>query len=193
LLVLSDEAYERLLFDGRTHQSISTRPGMEERTVVLHSFSKSYAMTGWRVGYAFGPEWVIGPMTKVVGTYTLCAPSVSQRAAVAALRLGSEIVDSMTEAFCARRDQIYKDLKQLPGVKVFKPAGTFYLFPDISEITGDSSQFAFDLLERQQVVVVPGDTFGSSGKGCIRIALTVNRELLSEAIKRIRAFIEGIS
>jgi len=193
LLVLSDEVYERLLFDGQIHESIRTRPGMNERTVVVHSFSKSFAMTGWRIGYAFGPEWVIGPMTKVVSSYTSCAPSVSQRAAVAALRLGSEIIDSMTEEFCARRDQVFEDLKQLPGVKVFKPAGTFYLFPDINKITGDSLKFALDLLEKQQVVVVPGDTFGPSGKGCVRIALTVNRELLTEAMKRIRAFIKDIS
>jgi len=112
---------------------------------------------------------------------------------VAALRLGSEIIDSMTEEFCARRDQVFEDLKQLPGVKVFKPAGTFYLFPDINKITGDSLKFALDLLEKQQVVVVPGDTFGPSGKGCVRIALTVNRELLTEAMKRIRAFIKDIS
>lgn len=193
LLVLSDEVYERLLFDGRTHESIWTRPGMKERTVVIHSFSKSFAMTGWRIGYAFGPEWLIGSMIKVVTSTTSCAPSVSQRAAVAALRLDPEVIDKMTEEFQRRRDLAYEVLKQIPGVRVHQPAGTFYIFPDISQITGDSRQFAFDLLEKEQIVVVPGETFGPSGKGCLRIALTVNQEILKQAIESIRRFIESIS
>jgi aminotransferase len=189
LLVLSDEVYERLLFDGLTHDSIWTRPGMRERTVVVHSFSKSFAMTGWRIGYAFGPEWIIESMVKVVSSWTSCAPSVSQRAALAALQLESTVIGSMVEEFRARRDLAYEGLNVLPGVRVHKPAGTFYIFPDISQITNDCVQFALHLLEREQVVVVPGETFGPSGRGCIRLALTVNQELLKEAIERIRRFI----
>ena len=193
LLVLSDEVYERLLFDGRTHESIWKRPGMRERTVVVHSFSKSFAMTGWRIGYAFGPEWLIESMIKVVSSTTSCAPSVSQRAALAALRLDAEVFDAMVEEFHVRRDQAYQVLEQLPGVRVHKPGGTFYMFPDISQITQDSRQFALDLLKEEQVVVVPGEAFGPSGKGCVRIALTVNQEVLKEAFERIRRFIRKIS
>jgi aminotransferase len=193
LLVLSDEVYERLLFDGRTHESIRTRPGMKERTIVVHSFSKSFAMTGWRVGYAFGPEWLIESMIKVVSSTTSCAPSVSQRAALAALRLDPQLIHAMIEEFCTRREQAYEALQQLPGVRVHKPGGTFYIFPDISQITRDSRQFALDLLKEQQVVVVPGEAFGPSGKGCLRIALTVNQELMKQALERIHRFIKNIS
>ena len=193
LLVLSDEVYERLLFDGRPHESIWTRPGMKERTVVVHSFSKSFAMTGWRIGYAFGPEWLIESMIKVVSSNTSCAPSISQRAALAALRMDARIVQAMVEEFCVRRDQAYETLKGIPGVRVHKPEGTFYIFPDISQITQDSRQFALDLLKEEQVVVVPGEAFGPSGKGCLRIALTVNQELLKQALESIERFIRKIS
>jgi len=193
LLVLSDEVYERLLFDRLKHESIRTRPGMEERTVVVHSFSKSFAMTGWRIGYAFGPEWLIESMIKVVSSTTSCAPSVSQRAALAALHLDPKIIDSMVEEFCRRRDYAYEILKTLPGVKVHKPKGAFYIFPNISQITHDSRQFALDLLEKKQVVVVPGEAFGPSGKGCVRIALTVKQEVLKEAFKRIQHFISTLA
>ena len=190
LLVLSDEVYDRLLFDGAAHESIRTRSGMRERTVVVHSLSKSFAMTGWRIGYAFGPEWIIESMIKVVSSCTSCAPSVSQRAAIAALRLDETIINTMVAEFRARRNQAYEALKDLNGVRVHKPAGTFYIFPDISLITNNSSQFALDLLKEEQVVVVPGETFGPSGKGCVRLALTVNRERLSMAMERIRRFIK---
>jgi aminotransferase len=193
LLVLSDEVYERLLFDGLTHESIRTRPGMEERTVVVHSFSKSFAMTGWRIGYAFGPEWLIESMIKVVSSTTSCAPSISQRAALAALRLDPKVINAMVEEFRRRRDHAYEILETLPGVKVHKPKGTFYIFPDISQITKDSRQFALELLDKEQVVVVPGESFGPSGKGCVRIALTVNQEVLKEAFKRIQHFISTLS
>ncbi|MBW2339859.1 MAG: pyridoxal phosphate-dependent aminotransferase [Deltaproteobacteria bacterium] len=193
LLVLSDEVYERLLFDGLTHDSIRTRPGMKERTVVVHSFSKSFAMTGWRIGYAFGPEWLIGSMIKVVSSTTSCAPSVSQRAGLAALQLHADVIDAMVEEFRVRRNQTYEALEELPGVKVHKPRGTFYIFPDISQITHDSRQFALDLLKEEQVVVIPGEAFGPAGKGCLRIAFTVKQEILKEALERIQRFIKKIS
>jgi len=159
LLVLSDEVYERHLFDGLTHESIRTRPGMRERTVVVHSF----------------------------------APSVSQRAALAALQFDPEGINTMVEEFRRRRDQAYEVLQGLPGVKVHRPKGTFYIFPNISQITQDSRQFALDLLDKEQIVVVPGEAFGPSGKGCLRIALTVNRETLKNALKRIQRFINNLS
>jgi aminotransferase len=190
LLVVSDEVYERQIFDGLAHESIRSRPGMDNRTVVVHSFSKSFAMTGWRIGYAFGPEWLIESMIKVVSSTTSCAPSVSQRAALAALRLDPKVVNTMVEEFQRRRDLAYEVLQKLPGVKVHKPKGTFYIFPDISQITHDSRQFALDLLDKEKVVVVPGEAFGPSGKGCVRMALTVNQDVLKEAFERIQRFIE---
>jgi aspartate/methionine/tyrosine aminotransferase len=165
----------------------------KERTVVVHSFSKSFAMTGWRIGYAFGPEWLIESMIKVVSSTTSCAPSVSQRAALAALRLDPKVVNAMVEEFQRRRDYAYEVLHKIPGVNVHKPKGTFYIFPDISQITQDSRQFALDLLDKEQVVVVPGEAFGPSGKGCLRIALTVNQKILKEAFKRIQRFIDTLS
>jgi aminotransferase len=191
LLVVSDEVYERLLFDGRAHESIWTRPGMQERTVVIHSLSKSFAMTGWRIGYAFGPEWIIESMVKVVASSTSCAPSISQRAALAALRLDARVIDAMVDEFRTRRDLAYAALKELAGVRVHEPAGTFYIFPDINEITSDSHQFALDLLKQEQVVVVPGEAFGPSGRGCVRLALTVSHQRLGEAIERIQRFIRS--
>lgn len=189
LLVVSDEVYDRLVFDGVGHESIVTRPGMRERTVVINSFSKSFAMTGWRIGYAYGPEWLIEPMTKVVSHCTSCTPSVSQRAALAALRMDEGSVRKMAAEFEARRDLLYEGVRRLPGVRVNKPAGAFYMFVDVSRITDDPYRFALDLLEEERVVVVPGFCFGPSGRGCIRLAYTVNGDMIAEALERMERFI----
>jgi aspartate/methionine/tyrosine aminotransferase len=164
---------------------------MRERTVVIQSFSKSFAMTGWRIGYAFGPQWIMESMVKVVASFTSCAPSISQRAALAALTLGRGIAEDMITEFQERRDLAYGILCSIPGVRVHKPAGSFYIFPDISQITLDGLSFAMDLLKAEQVVVVPGETFGPSGSGCVRLALTVNQERLMDAIERIGRFISA--
>lgn len=191
LLVVSDEVYDRLLFDGRTHESIVTRPGMLERTVVIGSFSKAFAMTGWRLGYAFGPPDVIEEMTKVVTYYTSCASSVSQRAGLAALRNSQKIAQEMLEEFQARRDLVYRALRSIPGVKVNQPGGAFYIFPSLESITTDSHEFAMELLKKEKVAVVPGEAFGPSCKACVRIAYTVRRELLSDAMERIARFVKA--
>jgi aspartate/methionine/tyrosine aminotransferase len=128
-------------------------------------------------------------MIKVVTSYTSCAPSISQRAALAALKLDGKFVDMMVDEFRARRDLAYEVLEGLPGVQVHRPAGTFYIFPDVSRIAKNSLQFALDLLQDEQVLVVPGQTFGSSGTGCLRLALTVNEGRLEEAFQRIQRFI----
>jgi aspartate/methionine/tyrosine aminotransferase len=190
LLVVSDEVYDRLIFDGLTHDSIIRRPGMKERTVVIGSFSKAFAMTGWRLGYAFGPGWLMKEMVKVVMFYTSCAPSVSQRAAVAALKQDPSVVEEMAEEFRLRRDLVYEGLGRIPGVRVHKPAGSFYIFPSIEEVTDDCQQFALDLLEQERVVVIPGRGFGPSGEGCVRIAYTVDRPRLAEAMERMARFID---
>jgi aminotransferase len=190
LLVVSDEVYDRLLFDGLQHDSIFARPGMRERTVVVGSFSKAFAMTGWRIGYAFGPAWLMKEMTKVVMFYTSCASSVSQRAALAALKQDPSVVEAMVEEFRLRRDLVYDALSRMPGVKVHSPAGSFYIFPSITTVARDAEQFALDFLEEERVVVIPGVAFGPSGQGCVRIAFTVERGLLAEAIGRLARFVE---
>lgn len=189
LLVVSDEVYDRLVFDGRRHESIITRPDMLDRTVVVNSFSKSYAMTGWRIGYAYGPRWIIDAMTKVVSHCTSCTPSVSQRAALAALHIDPAVIEDMARRFAARSDLLYEGLCRLPGFRVNKPAGSFYMFPDVSQLTDDTYRFALDLLQEERVAVVPGFPFGPSGVGCIRLACTVGRERIAEAVARIERFV----
>ncbi|MFW6054814.1 MAG: pyridoxal phosphate-dependent aminotransferase [Thermodesulfobacteriota bacterium] len=188
LLVLSDEVYERLSFQEKVNRSIRSFPGMEERTVVIHSFSKSFAMTGWRIGYAFGPEWLIKPMIKVVSYYTSCASSVSQRAALACLN-NQDLFFDMYDEFARRRDLICKRLAAMDQIKVSQAEGAFYVFPDISHYSRDSLSFALDLLDREQVVVVPGEAFGSDYSDCIRIAFTVNQGQLNEAMDRLQRFL----
>lgn len=193
LLVVSDEVYDRILYDGRVHESIVTRPGMPPRTIVIGSFSKSFAMTGWRLGYAFGPPELMEQVTKVVTYYTSCASSVSQRAGLAALCLQEDPVESMVREFEKRRDLVYDALAQVPGVRVVRPGGAFYIFPNIEAITGDTEHFARALLEEEGVVVIPGQPFGPSGEVCIRIAYTVDMDTLREAMNRMVRFIRRMS
>jgi aminotransferase len=188
LLVLSDEVYDRLVFKG-THESIYTRPGMSERTVVVNSFSKAFAMTGWRMGYAYGPAWLIEEMLKVVTYQTSCASSVSQRAALAALRADQAKFEAMWGEFRERCDMVFQRLKKITGIRVHPTAGSFYIFPNIEEITSDCEQFALDLLAQKQVIVVPGSAFGPSGKGCVRLACTVKKDLLAEAMDRFESYV----
>ncbi len=189
LLVISDEVYEQLVFTDPDHESIYTRDNMAERTVVLHSFSKSYAMTGWRVAYAFGPPWLIAPITKVASYFTSCPSSVSQRAALAALRGDAQVVQDMAARFKARCQIGYDGVRRLPGVRVMPCQGAFYLFPDIRQLTTDSRRFALDLLDQQQVVVVPGEAFGASTQGYVRLACTVSTEKLKSALAKMAQFI----
>ena len=189
LLVVSDEVYDRLVFGGRRHESIITRPDMLERTVVINSFSKTYAMTGWRIGYAFGASWIIESMIKVVCHCTSCTSSVSQRGALAALRMDPAVADEMMGRFAKRSEFLYQGLRAVPGFRVNKPEGTFYLFPDISQLTDDPYRFALDLLQEERVALVPGFAFGPSGRNCVRFACTVEQDRLAEAVKRIGRFV----
>ncbi len=188
LCVVSDEVYDRISFKGRP-ASIYNFTGMADRTVVLNSFSKTYAMTGWRVGFAYGPESVISEMTKVANYATGCPSSVGQRAAIAALDTPAEIIQEMSDTFERRMDLVYARLEAMPGIRVRRPEGSFYLFADISAVSTDSRQFALDLIKEEQVVVVPGYPFGPSCDGCIRIACTVNRQRLSQAMDRLERFL----
>jgi aspartate/methionine/tyrosine aminotransferase len=188
LLVVCDEVYDQLIYDGRRHESIATRPGMAARSLVIGSFSKTFAMTGWRLGYAFGPPEIIAEMTKVAAYYTSCAASVSQRAGLAALRHGLKAVGRMVAAFQRRRDLVFEALSAVPGVRVTKPAGAFYIFPDVGEITRDVDRFVLDLLDQERVVVIPGTPFGPSGRTSLRMAFTVDLPLLEEAMTRFARF-----
>jgi len=192
LFVISDEVYDRLVFDG-THESIYTRPGMRERTVVINSFSKAFSMTGWRIGYCYGPEWLIDEVVKVATFFNSCPNSVGQRAALSALRMKQTVFDEMAAEYEARCQLVYGRLETMPGIKVHPSQGSFYLFPNVEEIMEDATRFALELLDREQVVVIPGEAFGSSGKGCVRISCTVNQAQLSEAMNRFERFVRSCS
>lgn len=188
LVVISDEVYDRTLFDP-PFESIYTRPGMIERTLVIKSFSKTYAMTGWRIGYCYGPQALISQMQKVINYSTACASSVGQRAALAALDIDPAIVEQMTFRFLERCKLVCSRLNDMDGVRALQPKGSFYVFADISQHTKNSRQFALQLLQKNKVVVVPGYAFGESGEGCIRIACTRSKSILEEAMNRIAIFI----
>lgn len=188
LFVLSDEVYDRILYEP-PFQSIYTRPGMAERTLVIKSFSKSYAMTGWRIGYCYGPGSMIEQMLKVVNYSTSCASSIGQRAAIAAIDMDPSVVEGMKNKFAARVELVCDRLDAIDGVRVSRPGGSFYVFADISRIMRQSREFAIRLLQEEKVVVVPGYAFGESGEGFVRIACTRNRALLEKAMDRIEAFI----
>jgi len=189
LVVISDEVYDRISFTGPP-ESIYTRPGMDDRTLVVKSFSKTYAMTGWRIGFCCGPEPLIRQMLKVVNYSTACASSVGQRAAIAALDLDPQVIHEMTARFEKRVHLVCDRLEAMPGIRLVRPRGSFYVFADIHRILPDSREFAVQLLNREQVVVVPGYAFGRSCEGCVRIACTLPRERLSRAMDRIEQFVK---
>lgn len=189
LYVLSDEVYEEFNYDSRVPVvSIATFPGMRERTVVIDSFSKTYAMTGWRVGYAVGPEAIIRLMTfnqeGVISSVSAC----SQYAAMEALNGPQDYVGEMIQAFKARRDILVEGLEQVPYVRCRKPRGAFYVFANIMDTGMSSEEFAVELLEKAHVAVVPGDAFGPGGEGYIRLSYVVSEEDIREGIRRMAEF-----
>ncbi|WP_446424369.1 pyridoxal phosphate-dependent aminotransferase [Mailhella sp.] len=194
LVVVSDEVYDSITF-GREAESIATRPDMFKRTVVLNSFSKAFAMTGWRVGYAYGPEWIMGEMVKVLSYSVASTNTAGQRAALYALTGPQDEFAAMREAYRRRTALVAQRLNAMPGVRCLAPAGTFYLFPHIEAAEADSFAFAVDLLDKEQVVVVPGFPFGPEAcvKGCIRIACTVDEEKLTEAMDRLEHYLNSLS
>jgi aminotransferase len=191
LAVISDEVYDSLVF-GKKAESIVTRPGMAERTVVLNSFSKAFAMTGWRVGYAYGPEWIMKEMIKVLSYSVASTNTAGQRAALYALTGPQDEFLAFREAYRRRTALAAQRLNAMPGVRCLEPSGTFYLFPQIEAAKNDSFAFALDLLDKEHIVVVPGFPFGpeSTVKGCIRIACTVDEGKLSEAMDRLERYLQ---
>ena len=187
LYVISDEIYSELCY-LENHVSIANIPGMWERTVLINGFSKSYAMTGWRLGYACGPEEIIAQMTKIHQFCIMCAPTTSQYAATDALKNGDEDVAMMRESYDQRRRYLVHAFKQI-GLECFEPFGAFYIFPCIKEFGMTSDEFANRFLQEEKVAVVPGIAFGDCGEGFIRISYAYSMERLKEAIGRLERFV----
>jgi aminotransferase len=188
LLVFSDEIYARLTY-GMEHTCFAALPGMKEQTVLLGGFSKAYAMTGWRIGYAAGPVEVIAAMTKIHQYTIMCAPTMAQVAALEALKGGEESVQEMVEDYNRRRLVIVNGLRQI-GLSCFEPKGAFYAFPCIKSTGLSSEDFAEKLLQEEKVAVVPGTAFGACGEGYVRCCYATSLPDLEEALKRIRRFVE---
>ncbi|MBO5056748.1 MAG: aminotransferase class I/II-fold pyridoxal phosphate-dependent enzyme [Lachnospiraceae bacterium] len=187
IFVISDEIYSELSYKGK-HVSIVSLPGMQERTVLINGFSKSYAMTGWRLGYACAPAVIMEQMTKIHQFAIMCAPTTSQYAAVEALRNGDDDVANMREAYNQRRRFLMHTFKEL-GLQCFEPYGAFYVFPCIKEFGMSSDEFAERLLHEEKVAVVPGTAFGDCGEGFLRISYAYSLENLKIAMDKIGNFI----
>ena len=187
-LVLSDEIYSELTYGLDRHVSIASLPGMAERTIVVNGFSKSYAMTGWRLGYAAGPAPLIKVMTKIHQSCIMSAPTTSQYAAITALRQCDDQIEMMRDEYNRRRRYVVKALNEM-GLTCFEPRGAFYVFPSI-QISGlTSSEFCEQLLREKEVAIIPGSAFGASGEGYARISYAYSVDHLQTAMKRIREFL----
>lgn len=188
VLVLSDEIYSELTYGLDRHVSIASLPGMAERTIVVNGFSKSYAMTGWRLGYAAGPAPLVKVMTKIHQSCIMSAPTTSQYAAITALRQCDDQIEMMRDEYNRRRRYVVKALNDM-GLTCFEPRGAFYVFPSI-QISGlTSSEFCERLLREKEVAIIPGSAFGASGEGYARISYAYSVDHLQTAMKRIREFL----
>lgn len=187
IIVISDEIYSELTY-GAKHVSIATFPGMKERTIVINGFSKSYAMTGWRLGYAVGPSLIIDQMVKIHQFAIMCAPTNSQYAGVEALKNGDAAVEMMRDAYDKRRRFVLHAFRSM-GLECFEPFGAFYVFPCIKSLGMTSDEFANKLLQEEKVAVVPGTAFGDCGEGYLRISYAYSIENLKIALERIERFV----
>jgi len=187
IFVISDEIYSELTY-GRQHVSIASFPGLRERTVVINGFSKSYAMTGWRLGYAVGPSEIIEQMIKIHQFAIMCAPSISQYAGVEALKNGDSDVEMMRDAYDKRRRYVVHAFRNM-GLECFEPYGAFYVFPCIKSMGMTSEDFATKLLKEEKLAVVPGTAFGDCGEGYLRISYAYSIENLKIALERIDKFV----
>ena len=190
IYVISDEIYCELTYKGK-HASIVQIEGMKDRTILINGFSKSYAMTGWRLGYACGAELIISQMTKIHQFAIMCAPTTSQYAAVLALREGDEEVARMRESYNQRRRLLIARLNEM-GMTCFEPEGAFYVFPCIKKFGMNSDEFATKLLMQEKVAVVPGTAFGECGEGFLRISYAYSLKQLREALERIERFVKSL-
>lgn len=190
IFVISDELYAELTYKGE-HVSIAAIPGMRERTVLINGFSKAYAMTGWRIGYAAAPEIILTQMLKSHQFAIMCAPTTSQYAAVEALKNGDEDIARMKKAYNERRKYLMRAFAEL-GMDCFEPYGAFYIFPCIKRFGMSSDEFANRLLQEEKIAIVPGTAFGDSGEGYLRVSYAYSLEDLQKAISRIRRFVDRL-
>ena len=191
LFVLSDEIYAELTFGEERHVSFASLPGMRERTVLINGFSKAFAMTGWRLGYACGPEIILKQMLKIHQFAIMCAPTTSQFAAIDALRNSDSDVDHMRESYDQRRRFLLRSFEEM-GLECFEPLGAFYAFPSVRRFGMTSEEFATRLLHEDRVAVVPGTAFGDSGEGYLRISYAYSLKSLKEALGRMEKFIRHL-
>ncbi len=191
LIVISDEIYEYLIYDNEKHHSIGSFNGMQDNTITINGFSKGYSFTGWRIGYACGNSQIIEAMMKIHQYTMLCAPTISQYAALK-VDSCSRYVRDMIREYDKRRRLLVKGLNDLPGVTCVMPKGAFYAFPNISGTGMSSEEFAKRLLEEGKVAVVPGSTFGESGEGFVRCSYSVSTEVIKGALKRMEGFLTGL-
>lgn len=189
LVVISDEIYGELTYGGERHVSIATLPGMHERTIVVSGLSKSHAMTGWRIGYAAAPVEAAKLMTKIHQFALMCAPTVSQYAALEAIENGDEDIQEMKEEYDQRRRFICDGLNRM-GLPCFEPCGAFYVFPDIRSTGLTSDEFCRRLLVEQHVAVIPGNAFGAAGEGFVRCSYAYSVQKIAAALERIEAFLK---
>lgn len=187
LLVISDEVYSELVYDNLQHTSIASLPGMKERTIVINSLSKSFAMTGWRIGFAVGPKEIVSKMTVLQENLVACAPTASQEGLIYALSHLEEI-EPMRKEYLTRRNMMVELINHIPGLSCLTPSGAFYIFANISKLKISSHDYSEKLLKDFQVVVIPGSAFGENGEGFVRISYASDQQLLVEAAKRIRKF-----
>ncbi len=190
LFVISDEIYSELTYNQQ-HATIAAFPGMKERTVLINGFSKSYAMTGWRLGYAAAPAVILEQMLKIHQYAIMCAPTTSQYAAVSALKNGDGDVAMMRESYNQRRRYLMHTFQEM-GIECFEPLGAFYTFPNIKRFGMTSEEFATELLKEEKVAVVPGTAFGDCGEGFVRISYAYSLDSLKEALGRIRRFVNKL-
>lgn len=188
ILVISDEAYEKIIYNGE-YRSICSLPGMKSKTLVINTLSKTYAMTGWRIGYILGPAEVIKEMTKLQEHIAACASSPSQHAALVALKKGDEAIQKMLEKYKRRRATLLEEIEKTPGFSCYPPRGTFYTFVNVKKLKEKSQDVALRLLKEAKVVTVPGSSFGPGGEGYLRFSFATSEESIREAFRRIRSIL----
>jgi aminotransferase len=188
IFVISDEIYSELTYGTEGHCTIASLPDMQERTIIINGFSKAYAMTGWRLGYALAPQVIATQMTKIHQFAIMCAPTTSQYAAISAIKNGDADIERMRESYDQRRHFLLRTFEEM-GLPCFEPLGAFYVFPCISEFGLTSDEFATRLLEEEELAVVPGTAFGDCGEGFVRISYAYSIDELREAMGRIERFI----
>ncbi|MGN1014251.1 MAG: pyridoxal phosphate-dependent aminotransferase [Butyricicoccus sp.] len=191
IIVISDEIYCELTYGGRSHVCFAELPGMRERTIVINGFSKSYAMTGWRLGWVMAPRELLKPLVKIHQFGIMSAPTVSQFAGIEAMRSGADDIKYMREQYDLRRRYVYSGLTDM-GMSCFEPEGAFYIFPNITKYCEDDEEFCERLLKSKKVAVVPGSAFGESGRGHIRISYSYSMQHLHTALERIQEFLQEL-